>query len=291
MIFGSSWLRSSSVVLSALGLSLVMAACGGAGDSEPSADISSSVRQSSPAASPEIPATASSPSEVAPSSGDRPNSVVYPDMEIVGATADEGLNIFYEGWTERCANTPTQRDLNCARQDVVGYFIGKERITANVDCINKSIGDYVFEDGTYGEGMSPPIGEGMQNLVQRACQSLMYKEGPVGEGRIKAAPVEELADEPAGEPGYAGYDIVGNTESGEPVYFISSQPVCEADSSRPDCDRHEVNLVIGEANSSAVVFCSTGNFNELTINGTLVSYLMQPKNGVYSLVVDRVCSE
>ena len=279
MIFDSSWLRSGSVVLSALGLSVIMAACGGAGETEPNANISSPAPQSSPDVSPEIPATVSSPSEVAGSSGDRPNSAVYPGMEIIGVTEDEGLNIFFGGLTERCSN-PVQNSPDCSKIAVVEYAVGKERMTAEVNCYGtKTIGNYRFQDGTYGEGMYEPDG-GIAAVVNRAC-ALLYKEGPVEDATAK--------DEPAGEPGYVGYDIVGQTESGEDVYFIASQPGCV--NGVGDCDRRTVTLVIGEANSSAVVFCSTGNFNELTIDGTLVSYLMQPKTGVYATVVDRVCSE
>ncbi|MEM9770070.1 MAG: hypothetical protein AAF889_00455 [Cyanobacteria bacterium P01_D01_bin.73] len=298
MTLGYSLLRTGSIAVYALCLSVVIGACGGTSDSDPNASVSSPTETAQPAtaASPEVPASISSPSEVPASSapsgnvasapGDRDGEFNYSSMEILGATYDEGFNVFYEGWTERCVD-PKQSSPACLKRDVVALIVAGERRTLAVDCEAKTLGDSVFEDGTYTEGMRSPTSELDQNIVKRACKSLMYKEGPVGEVVTK----DEPAGEPAGEPGYIGYDVIGQTEGGADVYYISAQLGCAAGVSPSDCDRREVNLVIGESNSTAVVFCSTGNFNELTVDGTLVRYLMQPKTGVYADVVKRACAE
>ena len=255
MIFGSLLLRSGSIILSALCLSLVAAGCGESGESDSSATVPSptEIAQSGSGTAPGIPAAVSSPSDIAPSSaqsGNAPNgqgdrssgSQIYPGMKLIGATEDEGLNIFFGGWTERCADI-SQSGPDCLKRPVVEYAVGKERITAEVNCGAKTIGNFLFADGALGEGMFSPSG-GIQHVVNRAC-ALMYKEGPIGEGVTK--------DEPTGEPGYVGYDIIGQTESGADVYYIGAQPDCADGSNRSDCDRHKVNLVVGEANSTAVV--------------------------------------
>ena len=281
----SRWLRSGGVLLSVLSLGTLAISCGGAGSADSDAPDPGVVASANDAPAPTADA---SPAVTAPNAGptpiqssSQPAKAIYSDMEIVGATDDEGLNIFYGGWTERCTdlsvNTP-----DCLKSPVIHYAIAQNRLTAAVDCGANTIGDFVFDDGTYGDGMEAPVGDGMKALVRRACNELRYKEGPVGE--------VVSTEEPTGEPGYVGYDIIGQTEDGTDVYFIHSQPACEDGSRRPDCDRHEVNLVVGEANTTAVVFCSTGNLNELTIDGVLVRDLMQPRSGAYANVVDRVCS-
>ena len=299
MFFDSPWLRSSGIVLSAFSLSIGIAACGSSGNSAPSASLPSTDPNGvSPVPTPIPPATpapsqkpaiqaaapVASPSQSPQSSGDRSTSSNVTDLEIVGATEDEGFNIFYIGATSKRCVDPSETAADCVKDWAIEYKIANNRLTAMVDCNAKTIGNVAFEDGGYVKGMSEPVGEGMKNLVTRACRSLMYLEESVEQS--KAVP-----DEPTGEPGYVGYDVIGTTGNGTEVRFISSQMACEAGATPPNCDRHEVNLVIGEANSSAVVFCSTGNFNELTIDGVLVRYLMQPKTGAYAQVVDRVCSE
>ena len=301
------WLRSGALLLSVLSLSALAVACSSADEMAEDPDLASTdrasalpedrsaadtnaapekseVTESAATEKPVVPGASGTGtrSAIAPSQSDpQPQSGFEPTGEIVGESED-GFNIFYQGIQPRCADPSlsSQDDDNCLIRPVVRYSINRLQMTAAVDCSAGLLGDVVINGGGHAAGMSKQTSPGMVKLMERACQ-----EPRLAQYALPAA------EEPMGEPGYVGYDIIGNTDSGQPVYFISSQPVCEDGSQRPDCDRREVNLVIDEANSSAVVFCSTGNFNELTIGGTLVSYLMQPKTGVYADVVKRVCAE
>ncbi|MGF1521151.1 MAG: hypothetical protein ACFBSF_02355 [Leptolyngbyaceae cyanobacterium] len=100
----------------------------------------------------------------------------------------------------------------------------------------------------------------------------------------------------AGEPGYIDYPYMGQTERGEDVYYIYSEPVDCTDAVDPlRCEQLvkvqfvQVDMASTMAQGSTVVDCVDNVLTEVLLDNDLIAYRMAPGNEAMVSLVDFAC--
>jgi hypothetical protein len=104
----------------------------------------------------------------------------------------------------------------------------------------------------------------------------------------------------AGEPGYVGYPLMGETSSGTVIRYISMAPLdCTGEYVAADCDSSIlVNFIETEPSDpytvldgQAVANCARGVLTEVIIDNDLVAYELNSPDAAMLRLLDHACEE
>ncbi len=108
-------------------------------------------------------------------------------------------------------------------------------------------------------------------------------------GNTAAAPAQ--ATQPQGEPGYVGYPLMGETAAGEPIYYISSEPIDCLDGGCVLISFLQVDAV--DANQTmdgqAVAQCARGTLSEVMLNRSLLAYEIASPDAAMTTLLNTAC--
>lgn len=129
-------------------------------------------------------------------------------------------------------------------------------------------------------------------------------DAPVTEPAPDSNSAEQIAqDTPLAdgqEPGYVGYPLMGETDTGEVIRYIYSEPLdCTGTSVDSDCNRSViVNFIQTEpsdpnkvSEGQAVANCARGVLTEVMINNDLVAYELSSPDEAMTQLLNFTCEE
>ncbi|MEO0539833.1 MAG: hypothetical protein AAFZ80_03090, partial [Cyanobacteria bacterium P01_A01_bin.105] len=110
------------------------------------------------------------------------------------------------------------------------------------------------------------------------------------EASAEAADTAQTA-QPQGEPGYVGYPLMGETAAGEPIYYLSSQPVDCADAGCVSITFLQVDATDAyrTLEGQAVANCKLETLSEVIIEGDLVAVQVPSPEPAMAELLQTAC--
>ena len=130
------------------------------------------------------------------------------------------------------------------------------------------------------------------NTVQNIAQDTSFA------ATTSQVPEDTSATYGQGEPGYIGYPLMGETDTGEEIYYISSTPLdCSGPSVVSGCDRAViVNFIqtnpadpYNVLDGSAVAKCDRNVLAEVIINEDLIAYELNEPDAAMTQLLNYTC--